>query len=75
MSNFDRIMHLLGTAAAGIVVVGGSGGVAVPGWLLITAGVVAFATGATSGPMMKRPSIFTPKPDARGQVADAEDPK
>ena len=75
MTDFDRILHLVGAAASGVVILGASDGVAMPAWLMITAAAVSFATGATSSPMVKQPSIFTPKPDARGQVADAESPK
>ena len=75
MTNFDRILHLIGLAATGVVVTGASGGVAIPGWLMIAASVTAFVTGASSNPVVKRTSFFTPKPDARGQIADSEDPK
>jgi len=75
MTNFDRILHLVGAAASGVVVLGASGGVAIPAWLMITAAAVSFATGTVSNPAVKQPSIFLPKADARGQVADAENPK
>lgn len=75
MTTFDKVTHMVGTAASGVLVAGLSGGIAVPGWLMITAVAVQFATGATSGAMVKPGSLFTPKPDKRGQIADAENPK
>ena len=74
MTTFDKITHLVGAAATGILITGLSGGIAVPGWLMITAAALQFATGATTSPMVKG-SMFTSKADARGQVADAENPK
>ena len=74
MSTFDKVTHMVGMGATGILLAGLSGGLAVPTWLLITAAAVQFATGATSSPLVKG-SLFTPKPDARGQVSDREDPK
>lgn len=74
MTTFDKVTHALGAAATGILITGLSGGIAVPGWLLITAAAVQFATGATTSPLVKN-SMFTPKKDARGQVSDAENPK
>jgi len=75
MTNFDRILHLVGAVASGVVITGLSGGIAVPTWLMITAASVAFATGSASNPMVKLPSMLTAKPDVRGQVADVEAPK
>jgi len=75
MTNLDRILHLVGAAAGGVLVVGATGGAAIPVWLMVTAAVVQVATGMTSNPAIKLPSMTTPKPDARGQVADPENPK
>lgn len=75
MTTFDKVKHMLGAAATGVLVVGASGGVAIPAWLMITAAITSFATGATSSPIVGKGSLFTPKPDARGQIADREDPR
>jgi hypothetical protein len=74
MSTFDKIKNMIGAGATGVLIAGLSGGISVPAWLLITAAAVQFATGATTAPMLTK-SMFTPKADARGQVADAENPK
>ena len=58
MSTIDRVLHLLGLAATGVVVTGASGGMAVPAWLMITASVVTFVTGTAAGsalPKAKKP--------------------
>ena len=53
-STWDKLLHTMGTAAAALLTVAASGGVALPVWLSVTAGVVAVATGVTSSPIFKR---------------------
>ena len=46
MSTYDKVAHIIGLAALGLLGASASGHI--PGWLIITASVVAFATGSTT---------------------------
>lgn len=72
MTTFDKVKHMVGAAATGVLITGLSGGIAVPAWLMIAAAAIQFATGSTSAPLN---SLLPGKKDARGQIADKEDPK
>lgn len=50
MTLYDRIAHTIGAAALGLLGASASGHV--PGWLIILASVVAFATGVTTNPVV-----------------------
>jgi len=51
MTNFDKIMHMVGAAAAGVAITGASGGFALPTWLMIVCVAVGFGTGTITGPI------------------------
>lgn len=53
-STWDKVLHTLGAASAALLTVAATGGVAIPVWLSVAAGVVAVATGASSTPIFKR---------------------
>lgn len=63
---YDKVAHLMGMLALGLITVAGAmstpdaAGVVhnpIPGWLMIVASVIAFATGATTKPVMNRPTV------------------
>jgi len=58
MSKFDKVLHLVGAGAAGLLITALSGGIALPAAVKIVCVAVAYATGATAG------SMFGPRPPA-----------
>lgn len=76
-STFDKIMDLLGASGAAISVLAMSAPtLGLPAWLVATGTVIAWATGRAAGKGIPIISSFAPaKKDARGQVADVEEPK
>lgn len=61
MTTFDKVLHLVGLAAGGIVAIGATGGAAIPAWLMVVAGVLApIASGVAA-----KPAFLTKKPDAK----------
>ena len=75
MSTADRILNAIGTAASGVLVAAESGTLPLPWWAKMALAIIVPAAFSTSAPMVKRSSLKTPKPDARGQIADGEEPK
>ncbi len=58
MTNYDKIAHLLGTAALGLITISASMKPGtIPAWLIIVCAVVAFATGTTTSPVMQKPTL------------------
>ncbi len=58
MTTYDKIAHALGTAALGLITVSASltpG--TIPAWLTIVCAILAFATGATTSPVMSKPTV------------------
>ena len=58
MTTFDKIAHALGTGALGLITVSATltpG--TIPSWLVISCAVIAFATGATTSPILSKPTI------------------
>jgi len=56
MSKFDKVLHIVGAGAAGLLITALSGGIALPAAVKIVCVAVAYATGATAG------SVFGSKP-------------
>lgn len=71
-NKFDKAMDLLATAGVAVpMFVTG-----LPGWAVAICGVVTFVASRAAGKGVPLYSSFKPgKKGARGQVADAEDPK
>jgi hypothetical protein len=58
MTNYDKIAHLLGTAANGLIIVSASMKAGtIPAWLIIVCAVTAFATGVTTSPVLSKPTV------------------
>ena len=74
MTTFDKILNTVGLAMSGVAAAA-EGGMPLPGWVKLICAIVGPALLAASPSIVKRNSLKTPKPDARGQVRDAEDPK
>ncbi len=58
MTTYDKVAHALGTGALGLITISASltpG--TIPPWLVIVCAVVAFATGATTSPVMSKPTV------------------
>jgi hypothetical protein len=75
MSTADRILNFIGSAASGLLIAVEGGSLPVPWWLKLAAAIVAPVALGSASPMLKRNSLTAPKPDARGQVSDAENPR
>lgn len=57
MTTYDKIAHTLGLAALGLLGVSGAVRDTIPGWLIILASVLAFATQVTTSPVMQKPTV------------------
>jgi hypothetical protein len=76
-STFDKVMDLLGAGGAAVSIIALSNPASgIPAWLAIAATVLAQVTGRAASKGIPLLSSFAPaKKDARGQVADPEDPR
>jgi len=75
MTTADRIFNAIGTAASGALVAAEGGALPLPWWAKLALAIIVPAAFGTSAPMIKRSSLTPGKKDARGQVADDEDPR
>ena len=60
MTTFDKVLHIVGLTAGGLVAVAATGGVALPGWLIAVAGIIApIASGTAAAPafLKKAPEV------------------
>jgi len=73
----DKILDLVGSAGAAVSVIAlANPASGIPVWLAIAGTVIAMATGRAASKGVPLYSSFKPgQKDARGQVADAEEPK
>jgi hypothetical protein len=73
---FDKIMDLLGSGGAAVAVIGAASPGAIPAWLMIAGTAIAMVTGrAANKGIPIYSSMKNVGKDARGQIADAEQPK
>jgi len=56
MSKFDKVLHMVGAAAAGVLITSLSGGLALPLAVKIVCVAVSYATGVTAGSMFSKPT-------------------
>jgi hypothetical protein len=61
MSKFDKILHVVGLAAGGLVAVAATGGVALPAWLIAVAGVVAPLASGSAAALWRKTDATPPK--------------
>ena len=65
MSTFDKVLHVVGLAAGGIAAVAATGGIALPGWLIAVAAVIAPIASGSASTWRKTAPSDTPIPDAQ----------
>jgi hypothetical protein len=75
MSSVDRLLNFIGAAAAGLGMAGASEQLPLPWWVKLICAGIAYAAPASAQPVIRRNSLAAGKRDARGQIADREDPK